>query len=178
MEWKQLSSMSHEELREYQVWLFKEAVRLESEYRKLNIVKEKFSEERIQFREEMFEINEKYKNHKREKQLQRDEELIKKKLEILQEGFHKLDLDRKKLEKEKASWMRDKEILRNEPKNNAISWSEKMNLVFFKGVNSPNGLRKRYLDLMKIYHPDNNGGDAEVVQHITQEFEKLKQNSK
>ena len=34
---------------------------------------------------------------------------------------------------------------------------------------------KRYKDLMKIFHPDNNSGDAELVQLINKEFAKRKQ---
>ncbi len=45
--------------------------------------------------------------------------------------------------------------------------------VLFAGVNSPMALKKRYRDLLKIYHPDNVAGDSRVVLVINQEYERL-----
>lgn len=36
-------------------------------------------------------------------------------------------------------------------------------------------LKKRYKDLIKIYHPDNVAGDTRTVQEINKEYEKMKQ---
>jgi hypothetical protein len=44
---------------------------------------------------------------------------------------------------------------------------------FFKGVKNLDDLKKRYHDLLKIYHPDNNAGDTEVTVKIKAEFELL-----
>ncbi|SHL55627.1 hypothetical protein SAMN02745136_05171 [Anaerocolumna jejuensis DSM 15929] len=44
---------------------------------------------------------------------------------------------------------------------------------FFKGVKNIDNLKKRYRDLLKIYHPDNNAGDTEVTVKIKEEFELL-----
>lgn len=46
--------------------------------------------------------------------------------------------------------------------------------TFFMGVSSLGGLKKRYRDLMKIYHPDNENGDETTVLYINKEYEKLK----
>ena len=45
--------------------------------------------------------------------------------------------------------------------------------VLFAGVNNPLALKKRYRDLIKIYHPDNIAGDKGVVLYINQEYERL-----
>ena len=45
----------------------------------------------------------------------------------------------------------------------------------FAGVKNTLALKKRYRDLLKIYHPDNLAGDKEVVQAINKEYERLKQ---
>ena len=45
---------------------------------------------------------------------------------------------------------------------------------FFKGVNGPLTLKKRYRDLLKIFHPDNLCGDMGIVQLINKEYERLK----
>lgn len=46
--------------------------------------------------------------------------------------------------------------------------------LFFKGVASPQALRKRYKDLIKIYHPDAECGDKQIVQEINREYASLK----
>ena len=48
--------------------------------------------------------------------------------------------------------------------------------LFFKGVDSSAALKKRYKALLKIYHPDNAGGDKEVLQAISAEYETLSRN--
>ena len=47
-----------------------------------------------------------------------------------------------------------------------------MKIRFFKTVNSPEELRKMYLRLMMIHHPDV-GGDNETAKIIISEYEYL-----
>ena len=47
-------------------------------------------------------------------------------------------------------------------------------VFFFKGVNSPLGLKKRYKDLIKIFHPDNLFGDHDTILKINKEYEMMK----
>ena len=44
----------------------------------------------------------------------------------------------------------------------------------FAGVNNSLALKKRYRDLLKIFHPDNLCGDSDMVTVITREYERLK----
>ncbi len=45
---------------------------------------------------------------------------------------------------------------------------------FFCGIhNDESSLKKRYKDLLKIYHPDNPDGDNDMVQEINREYDKL-----
>ncbi len=46
-------------------------------------------------------------------------------------------------------------------------------IVFFKGIEKEEDLRKRYRELLKIYHPDNQSGDQELTQSIQKEYEYL-----
>ena len=46
--------------------------------------------------------------------------------------------------------------------------------MFFKGVASPQALKKRYKDLIKIYHPDAEFGDNQTVQEINREYDSLR----
>ena len=45
--------------------------------------------------------------------------------------------------------------------------------IFFKGVNDTDSVKKRYKDLLKIYHPDNTHGDNNIVLAINEEYERL-----
>ena len=45
--------------------------------------------------------------------------------------------------------------------------------MFFSGVGSKQSLKKRYKDLIKIYHPDNLDGDKDTIQEINSEYNKL-----
>jgi septal ring factor EnvC (AmiA/AmiB activator) len=46
--------------------------------------------------------------------------------------------------------------------------------LFFCGIhNNEKSLKKRYKDLLKIYHPDNPDGDNNAIQEINREYDKL-----
>ena len=47
--------------------------------------------------------------------------------------------------------------------------------MFFMGVGNEKSLRKRYKDLIKIYHPDNLNGDTGTIQEINREYQVLMQ---
>ena len=44
---------------------------------------------------------------------------------------------------------------------------------YFAGVNDKRSLKKRYHDLLKIYHPDNQNGDTNVSKQIQEEYDSL-----
>lgn len=44
---------------------------------------------------------------------------------------------------------------------------------YFAGVNDKKSLKKRYHDLLKIYHPDNQNGDSSVSKQIQEEYDSL-----
>lgn len=177
MEWRQISEItSSEELKKLKIWLFKENVRLENEKKELLEIQNKILQERVQFRDEMNALN--HKMVVERKRLKDENAFFEKKLQILQEGFRQLDLDRRVFEKEKQRFQRERECFREESHKSSFltDITEKASAgMFFKGVTNPLALRKRYRDLMKIYHPDNACGDAEVVQYINKEFDSLKE---
>lgn len=47
--------------------------------------------------------------------------------------------------------------------------------MFFSGVSTKQALKKRYKDLIKIYHPDAEAGDRKTVQEINREYDSLKE---
>ena len=52
--------------------------------------------------------------------------------------------------------------------------AEEEDMLFFRGVTHPLALKKRYKDLIKIYHPDNSCGDKWILQQINTEYDRLK----
>lgn len=44
---------------------------------------------------------------------------------------------------------------------------------FFRGVTNRSELKKRYLDLLKIYHPDNPSGDPGITRRVQEEYKEL-----
>ena len=110
------------------------------------------------------------------KRLKDEETLFDKKVEILKNGFLNLDLDRRQFERERKDYERQKQKQQQRsriPFRKTYSATPDVS-VFFRGVNNPLALRKRYRDLMKIFHPDNLCGDEAVVKAINDEFERLK----
>lgn len=51
-------------------------------------------------------------------------------------------------------------------------------LMYFAGINDVEALKKRYHDLLKIYHPDNQNGEVGTMQQIQQEYEYLSEKLK
>ncbi|MGN1205028.1 MAG: hypothetical protein ACI4SA_08210 [Lachnospiraceae bacterium] len=157
-------------LKELKLFLFKETVRLQNEKKELKEAQEKLIRERTQFRTEMDLLNHKMvMEHKRLK----DENLFfEKKMEILQDGYRKMEEERTRLEKERFRFKMEQDLLRCG--NIRDGSQDDVMAALFKGVNNPITLRKRYKDLLKIFHPDNLCGDEEMVQLINREYERRK----
>ena len=101
-----------------------------------------------------------------DKQKLKDEQaLFDQQIEILKEGFDKLNSDKKVIEREWKKLEQEKGYMREDEYNRAE--------FFFHGVNSMLALKKRYRDLMKIYHPDA-GGHEEASKKINAEYNILK----
>jgi len=159
-----------EKLNELKRWLFEENIRLEILKKETEEARAKFLEERVKFIEEMKEIN--LRNVNERKRLKEEELFFDKKMQILKNGFEALESDRKKFAKEKLQYETEKKV--------RSSYGEEevyRNLAgsLFAGVNNPLALKKRYRDLLKIFHPDNLCGDTDMVALINKEYERLKE---
>lgn len=160
---------SREELQELKAWLFRENIRLEAAAKELKQMQEQFLKEKIQFQEEMKLLNRKAAGERQ--RLKEDNQFFEKKMEILQNGFRQLDLDRRRLDKEWARLTAEKDLL----EEHGFYGTHAEVSIFFQGVRNPLALKKRYKDLIKIFHPDNVAGDKEVIQRINKEYERLKE---
>jgi len=160
---------SKEELDELKAWLFKENIRLTTERNEMMRMEEKFIKERQQFQREMDEVNRRLVIER--KRLKQDELFFEKKMEILKNGFAQLDIERRKFDREKMAFETSKDIHENyqrQEKNRDIAE------ILFQGVKSQLALKKRYKDLIKIFHPDNIAGDHDMVITINNVYDKLK----
>lgn len=172
IDWEEIAgAVGTDELREAKLWLFQENIRLENERKELDAAREKFLDEKVRFRRELDELNR--RSVQERKRLREENLFFEKKLAILQDGFRQLDEDRKTLERQKQvmAEQRRKSIQYGD----GDSISEETVKRLFVGVNNPLALRKRHRDLVKIFHPDNMFGDAELVQMINKEYLRRKE---
>ncbi len=163
-------SVTEESLLELKSWLFRENIRLVTAAAELQEKQEKFEQEKIQFKEEMKSLN--HRMDVQRSQIRKSNELVEERLEIIKDGFRKLDMDRRKLDKEWARLAAQKELRQEQVYYDYGAHPEIS--IFFHGVSNPMTLKKRYKDLTKIFHPDNVAGDTEMIQKINIEYEHLK----
>lgn len=177
MDWNEVKNAeSLEELKKAKLWLFKESIRIQNEKAELEEMKDKFVQEKTLYQKDMDTLNHKFSVE--QKRLKEEKIFFEKKKKILQEGFDKLEEDRKRLANERKQFEAQKkqQSTYNNTSYGYINMDEFVSLLF-RNVSGGISLRKRYKDLMKIFHPDNKGGDAELVQLINKEFAKRKDDS-
>lgn len=165
-----IKDASEEELGQLKLDLFREHVRLEMGKNEEEEKSRRFAEEKSQFQAEVRRIYRKMESDK--KRLREDQIFFDKKLAILQGGFQQLDEDRRKIEQDRQALRLEQERARRrsgEVKAQCISVRS-----FFQGVNNTLTLKKRYKDLIKIFHPDNICGDTDTVKVINQEYTALR----
>lgn len=158
-----IQTQSADELKKVKLWLFQENIRLENERKELEQAQDKFLKERVKFRDEMDSLNRRTVMER--KRLKEENLFFDKKMAILQAGFQQLDADRKSFEREKKRFTAEKA-----EKQYSIPESNIVETLFRSASSNPLALRKRYRDLVKIFHPDNVFGDEELVQLINKEF--------
>jgi septal ring factor EnvC (AmiA/AmiB activator) len=154
---------TEDELSQLRIWLFKESVRLENQESALSERYAKLERDEMAFKDRADATERKIENAI--KKLNNDKALFDQRLQILNNGFEQLNADKKKLESEFRRLEREKSYQR-EDEFDALD-------MLFRGVNSPLTLKKRYKDLMKMFHPDNISGDSYMVQLINQEYSAL-----
>ena len=153
----------YQQLNEIRQFLFSENCRLQEKESLLDEQLAKLEEERRNFRSQMDEIAAEFE--RKQEQLRKDRLFFDQKMKILKEGFDKLNQDKKQLELERSFLAEDQRYM-DEQAADAIDF-------LFKGADTEDALKKRYRDLMKIFHPDNESGDSQLMQMINIEYSKL-----
>lgn len=150
IDWEEISRAEDlEEIKKAKLWLFQENIRIENARRELEELSRRTALEQKRLKEELL--------------------FFEKKLAILQDGFRKLDEDRRAFERQRrALEERFARQGRDEPAGSPLV--EESVRLLFRGTSNPLALRKRYRDLVKIFHPDNLFGDGEMAQSINREY--------
>ena len=159
-----ISCYDREELEKFKEWLFNENVRVSTEKKELEEKKNTFFRERQDFRAEMNMLTQ--RSAAERQRLEEDRKFFEKKMDILRNGFNELDRDRRDLQ---DNWDRYRNMM------SSVRQDDTSASVFFIGVDNPLALKKRYRDLIKIYHPDNKAVDHDTFKRISEEYEKLRE---
>ena len=167
IDWEEINKAEDiDELKEAKLWLFQENIRLENERKELDSARERFLDEHKRIRKELHEQTQ--RTIQERKRLKEENLFFEKKLAILQDGFRQLDEDRRSFEnKRRALEERTSYYFQDSYDRPLVEESVRL---LFRGANNPLALRKRYKDLVKIFHPDNLFGDDELAQSINREY--------
>lgn len=169
----QFDVTDEEDAEEWKVWLFKENIRLIALEKSLDEQKKQFDKEREQFKEEMKEWSQQIRFEKT--RLEQESKFFDKKFKILEQGFKQLAADKDEFAAKKRAYEARKTYYEQPATpvtaNGALSPASS---YYFRGVKNQMALKKRYKDLMKVFHPDNMGGDRECVDAINTEYERVK----
>lgn len=105
--------------------------------------------------------------------LEQQEKQFSLKWDLLIRETQKLADDKKKFELKKKFY---EQVQSNVQEEYSVTESENVvsGEMFFSGVSDQKALKKRYKELIKIYHPDGDAGDTATVAEINREYEDLK----
>ena len=143
-------------------------------------------EERYQMEKQRFLIEEQRKKLERDKReftrkkeledrrMEQQQKLFDMKFKILEEELAKLATEKEQVRKQKEFYHKVSDFTAHSSgTHNAASNNVVKGDMFFSGVGSKQSIKKRYRDLIKIYHPDNLDGDQHTIQEINDEYSKL-----
>lgn len=158
-----------EELKELKAWFFQENIRMEMLRKEIEEGQAQLERDKGQF--EAYVTAKESSLEMDRKRLEQENRFFDQKMKILQGGFEQLEEDRRRFQKEKDKFDACKEVY---GETQDVFKRYEMTEMLFRGVNSFLALKKRYKDLIKMFHPDNVAGDHEMVQLINREYEELK----
>lgn len=172
-----MNAESPEDIRKMKTWMFQEQVSIQAKRdelqefsRELQELKRKLDREKnaLEVREKMIK-----------KRFDDNEIFIAKKQKIIEDAYQQLALDRKALECERLNFEHERSKYRRQkmsgPKPvHQYESGAYDSTSFFRGVDNDMALRKRYKELLKIFHPDNKCGDTKTLLLIQTEYESLK----
>ena len=172
-----------ENAKEYKAWLFKEKMKMEAERRELAEERERLLREQQKFEADKKEYEHELKAYMdkirfEKERMKQEKNFFDTKFKILENGFKQLAADKEQFLYEKKMFETMKKVnqYHDEMQDEDYNYENGgyVPVFFFKGVTSSLGLKKRYKDLIKIFHPDNLFGDHETILKINKEYEMMK----
>jgi len=170
-----------EDVKEIKSWMFQEQVRIQTRRDELMEFNHELTQMRRELEREREDLNAREKALK--KRYENNESLIAKELKIIEDAYRQLELDKKALECERLNFEHEKSKYRKQKmsgsgRSNAHQYGGASDAYdgtsFFRGVDSELALRKRYKELLKIFHPDNKCGDTKTLIKIQTEYDSLR----
>ncbi len=168
MRWEEQKKIA-EERRKFQQEMAEERIRL----------KEEIAQSRREFLREITEDRRRFeceqqefylKKDLEEKRLSKESLLFQTKWKILEEELRRLAEEREEIERSKKRELN--QSMGNRSGSGAEYPAEAE--IFFSGVESELEMKKRYRELIKIFHPDNLAGDTRTLQIINRIYDNLK----
>lgn len=154
----------------FQQWRFKQEIKLEHQKQELQEEKRELERARRAFEREKREYT--LWQQSEDGRLKSEDKLFQMKWKILEEELKKLADEKQQVEKQRNFY---RYVEEHEKKSQTqVAKGRGMGEMFFVGVGSEHALKRRYKDLIKIYHPDNLDGDTGTIQEINREYDRLK----
>ena len=144
-----------------------ESERLKEERKELLDERRKLKKDQIELEKQLSEYAVRKKLD--EKMMNTQKQLFEKKFKILELELQKLAEEKARLEKEKNFYKAVNDNLERERSSDPAEVK-----MLFRGIDNLKDLKKRYKELIKIFHPDNVNGDTSVLQEINRQFDELK----
>ena len=149
---------------------YNETVEIELDFKMRTMAAElrHLEEERLKLARERLEFDRYRESETR--RLAQANELFENKWKILEEETMRLADERRRVDKQRSFYEKVKREVRMSDDISTVGGD-----MFFIGVQNEVALKRRYRDLLKIYHPDNLNGDTGTIQEINREYRCLKQ---
>lgn len=151
-------------------WRIQDIEELEWERQYLKEERRKLEEEKRSLERSKREFV--FKQELESKRIDQQKKMLDMKWKILEAELRKLAGEKEQVEQEKRFYENERRRLEGKRESQPVPIQAG---IFFKGVGNELALKKRYKDLLKIYHPDNLDGDTFTLQEINREYEQLKQ---
>lgn len=155
----------------FEQWCFQETDLIERKRQALRREKREIERERRKLEREKSEFI--LVKTSEDKRIENEKQLFEMKWKILEEELKKVADEKLQVEKQRKFYQyvtEHEERTASESTGNIVRGD-----MFFVGVADKKALKKRYKDLLKIYHPDNASGDIGTVQEINREYDRLQE---
>lgn len=179
MEQPVIRNEKQDEAKQFEQWCFKQTVEIEHKKQKLEDARNEIETEKRQIEEERRVLERDRRAFLRKQEtdaarVKQEQHLFDMKWKILEAELMKLADEKQQLQRQKEFYSRVHDYERTGGTRSYAGTGVVKGELFFAGVSDEISLKKRYKDLIKIYHPDNIAGDTGTIQEINRQYDKLK----